>query len=277
MSEHVFISYSHSDQSIVDRVILQVQQQGIHSWRDHESIAVGTPDWEQAIRRGISSAVAVIYVASESSAQSQYVRHELLIARDNNIAIFPLWIRGNRWSECVPMGYAHIQFADGRSNLANAVQEIVRQITVRRSIKSIVVFSSFVDDVSIETGEEHDVWRLKFSDVLSEEGFTVGISNEGTWTWGDGRRLLEKYSPSLVVIALNRATAFSMKEFLGYASSSRFKATIRKYPGVILARVDDFPALSGLNLDMPMVEIMGIDGRFDAIRLLDWIRSKGRG
>ena len=127
MGDHTFISYSHTDQTIVERIIAILQRGNIAVWRDHEQIPVGTPDWEQSIRRGITMAQGVIYAASEDAAKSEYVRHELLIARDNGIPIYPLWIAGAKWSDCVPFGYASIQHADGRRDLEAAVKSVLTQ------------------------------------------------------------------------------------------------------------------------------------------------------
>ena len=71
MGDHIFISYSRKDKAIVDRIVAILQRSNIAVWRDHEQIQPGTPDWEQAIRQGITTARGVIYAASEDAAKSE--------------------------------------------------------------------------------------------------------------------------------------------------------------------------------------------------------------
>lgn len=128
MGDHIFISYSRKDQATVDKIVAILQRSKIPVWQDHEQIQPGTVDWERSIRQGVIAARGVIYAASEDAAKSDYVRDELQIARDNSIPIYPLWITGTRWSDCMPIGYGKIQYADGRSDLDIGVQAILSQV-----------------------------------------------------------------------------------------------------------------------------------------------------
>ena len=133
MGDHIFISYSRKDKAIVDRIVAILQRSNIAVWRDHEQIQPGTPDWEQAIRQGITTARGVIYAASEDAAKSEYVRDELQVARDNKIRIYPLWMAGTRWSDCIPLGYGRIQYEDGRSDLEAGLQAVIVQFDITSS------------------------------------------------------------------------------------------------------------------------------------------------
>lgn len=128
MGDHIFISYSHANQAIVEQIVTLLQRSNITVWRDHERIPVGTPDWERSIRQGITTAQGVIYAASVDAAQSSYVHGELLIAKDNGILIYPLWIAGFKWSDCVPLGFAKVQYSDGRNDLTTGIQAVVDQV-----------------------------------------------------------------------------------------------------------------------------------------------------
>ena len=76
----VFISYSRQDGALVARLQTDLQARGIHIWIDHQGIKPGTPDWEEALRRAIRKASAVVLVASPESRQSRYVKDELRVA-----------------------------------------------------------------------------------------------------------------------------------------------------------------------------------------------------
>lgn len=127
MGDHIFISYSRKDRAIVDRIVALLQHSNIAVWLD-KRIHVGTADWDRSIRQAITTSRGVIYAASEDAAKSDYVGDELRIARDNKIPIYPLWIAGATWMDCIPMGFGKIQFADGRINLDVGVQDILAQV-----------------------------------------------------------------------------------------------------------------------------------------------------
>jgi hypothetical protein len=126
----VFVSYSRKDTAVVSRLVQDLQTVGIAAWIDSGHLTPGTPDWEREIRQAITGANGVVYVASEDAATSQYVRDELAIARDNNIPVYPVWVRGDKWSSCIPLGWGHTQFVDGRDGKYDgAVRAITATLT----------------------------------------------------------------------------------------------------------------------------------------------------
>ena len=126
----VFISYSRKDGVIANRVVRDLQTTGINVWLDHDRLTPGTADWEREIRRAITASKGVIYLASEDATASEYVRDELTIARDNNVTVYPLWVRGTTWSSCIPLGWGRVQYVDARSDkYASGLRHIVAQLT----------------------------------------------------------------------------------------------------------------------------------------------------
>lgn len=125
----VFVSYSHQDDNFVRRLISDLHTRGIGVWVDHERLKPGTADWDREIRRGISAAKGVIYVASEDAAASPYVGDELAVARDNHVVVYPLWARGSKWSSCAPLGWGRTQYIDAREGKYEAaVRALVASI-----------------------------------------------------------------------------------------------------------------------------------------------------
>lgn len=126
----VFISYSRKDGAFAKRLVSDLRTTGINVWLDHDRLTPGTADWEREIRRAITASTGVILLASEDATASEYVRDELAIARDNNITVYPLWVRGTTWSSCIPLGWGRVQYVDARgAKYASGLRHIVAQLT----------------------------------------------------------------------------------------------------------------------------------------------------
>jgi formylglycine-generating enzyme required for sulfatase activity len=72
------------------------------------------------VRRGIAAATAVLYIGSPDAAQSQNVRSEVLIAKEENRKVIPLWARGNLWSTSAPFEIMPANFLDARGDAYSA-------------------------------------------------------------------------------------------------------------------------------------------------------------
>jgi hypothetical protein len=110
----VFVSYSREDESVATRLRTDLGRTGAVIWIDHEQLKPDTPDWEDAVRKGIAQATAVVYIASHDARQSVYVRDEIAIARQIQKPVYPFWAAGKHWHDCVPLGWGATQYADGR-------------------------------------------------------------------------------------------------------------------------------------------------------------------
>jgi len=112
----LFISYSRVNLEIVQKLRQDLQNAGIDIWIDQVGLTPGTPDWDQALRDAISKASAVLFIASPDSRRSPYVRDEIALAKDAKKPIYPLWVDGNNWLDCVPMGLGSTQNVDLRDD-----------------------------------------------------------------------------------------------------------------------------------------------------------------
>lgn len=126
----VFISHSHEDNDLVTRLKSALMAAGIAVWIDHEQLKSDTLDWQEAVRKGILQAPTVIYVASPTAARSPYVIHEIEMARGEGKPIINFWIRGEKWYDCVPMGWILAQYTDGRSAAyAQGLEKLLAALT----------------------------------------------------------------------------------------------------------------------------------------------------
>lgn len=76
----LFISYSHADMKFVDRFESQLDKKGIRFWRDIHEMKAGRI--ETQIDQAISQNRTVLLVLSEHSIKSDWVEHEVRMARE---------------------------------------------------------------------------------------------------------------------------------------------------------------------------------------------------
>jgi hypothetical protein len=94
---------------------------GIWVWRDESNINPGSPDWEATIHEAISHAYAVVLIASPNVIKSLYIKGELNLAkRYLPKHIYPIWLDGDDWSDCVPIDFINTQYIDMRKGKYNA-------------------------------------------------------------------------------------------------------------------------------------------------------------
>lgn len=129
----VFISYSSKDTRLVDGLKAALAQAGVDVWLDHERLTPETNDWQEAVRKGILQSTHVIYVASPDAARSQYVIHEVTMAKGEKKPVFAFWIRGDddKWYDCAPFGWISTQYIDGRGgSLAGGLTALIAALGV---------------------------------------------------------------------------------------------------------------------------------------------------
>lgn len=112
----IFISYSTIDSAFADRLRADLSAAGLNLWIDRIGLKVGTPNWEDSIRDALKRADGVLLIASPESAKSNYVRGELAIAKARNKHIYPAWVRGDEWTDSVPIDYIFRQHVDLRGD-----------------------------------------------------------------------------------------------------------------------------------------------------------------
>jgi TIR domain len=132
----VFISYAHIDDEVAAIIRTDLQQKSIPIWIDRTGLPSGTPNWSTAIRNALRSSCALLLLASPQSGQSNVVHGEIDEAKRLGIPIFPLWVQGNEWSECIPLDMARTQYIDCRNeHYASGISQIatILQETLTKS------------------------------------------------------------------------------------------------------------------------------------------------
>jgi hypothetical protein len=114
--EHVFISFSQKDKAVAEAIVYSLWKSNIPAWIDYAKLVPGTADWETAIRDAIEASFAIVVLASPDSRESKYVRGELNVAESKGRQIYPVWIDGTDWADCIPLGMTYAQYIDAREN-----------------------------------------------------------------------------------------------------------------------------------------------------------------
>jgi len=117
-TSHIFISHSSDDSKFVTRLAKDLEQVGIPIWVDHQKLKPSTRNWEKAIREALHKSRALIYVATPTAAESDFVQDELSIAEMEGCTLLAVWADGidGRWLDCTPLGYGKLQHADMRED-----------------------------------------------------------------------------------------------------------------------------------------------------------------
>jgi tetratricopeptide (TPR) repeat protein len=89
MSRDVFISYSHEDQAIADKVVASLENSNMRCWISSRDEIPGE-NWREALARGLDESKVVVFILSTSSDQSKACARELSIADEKGIPIIPL-------------------------------------------------------------------------------------------------------------------------------------------------------------------------------------------
>jgi hypothetical protein len=135
---HVFLSYSRANHSFAQRLVADLQRSGITVWVDQPGITPGTPDWETALRDAIGKAHAVILLASEEARKSPYVKDELRVAHDiYHLPVYPLWVAGTQWINCIPLGWGGTQYLDARGGEVQYQAALRQLIAVLRGTNPV--------------------------------------------------------------------------------------------------------------------------------------------
>lgn len=112
---YVFLSYPRTEMVVTKRLEQDLQASGLQVWRDESGIRPGSPDWETAVRDAIDHAYAVVLIASPSVIKSLYVKGELNLAkRYHPHHIYPVWVSGADWTDCVPIDFIYTEYIDMR-------------------------------------------------------------------------------------------------------------------------------------------------------------------
>jgi hypothetical protein len=112
--QHFVLSYSRYDTDLVERLRIDLDNAGIPVWKDDRNIEPGTPNFDKAIRQALREAYAVLLLASPRIPNSNFVPDEISVANQYERHVIPVWIDGENYIACIPLGMGKYQYIDAR-------------------------------------------------------------------------------------------------------------------------------------------------------------------
>ncbi len=179
LEEHYFISYSRKDLDIARQLKEDLERHGFKIWMDEYNIIAGT-EWEEVIRENIRRSSAVLYLVSPTSRSSQYVAHELELAKIYRRKIIPLWIQGDtEWANVVTFGFFRTHHIDLRKDAyKNGMDKLIQMLgNLSNSVSIFTVYSNDENDSSHLQEAESTINLLPTSQIPDEEREMPEIRN----------------------------------------------------------------------------------------------------
>ncbi|HCR71678.1 MAG TPA: hypothetical protein DIW23_09555 [Anaerolineae bacterium] len=105
----IFISYSRNDLEVVDKFATSLQQAGIDTWIDRESIKVGN-SWRKEIVEAIDNCDAFVFIMSSNSIASKNVHKEIILSQDSGKPIYVVMLEVVRLPAEIRYQLAGLQF-----------------------------------------------------------------------------------------------------------------------------------------------------------------------
>ncbi|HWE61658.1 MAG TPA: TIR domain-containing protein, partial [Chloroflexota bacterium] len=125
----MYAAHAQADDAILEHLRTDLRQHGVTVWMDEHDLLPGTPDWEQALREAIRASLALLLIASPHTRSSRYVADELRIAELYGRRVYPVWVEGEQWMDCVPLGWGGLQYLDARGERATlAVAALAKEV-----------------------------------------------------------------------------------------------------------------------------------------------------
>jgi len=129
----VFISYSRRDIDEVEKIVAQLEAEGIEVWLDREDIKPGQ-QWRRQIVEGIDTAEAFILNLSPNSGASDNVLKELNLAEEAlEPFILPVMLSEMKIPDVMRYQLAGTQFIAYYLDSKRGVQDLIAEINKRRS------------------------------------------------------------------------------------------------------------------------------------------------
>jgi hypothetical protein len=126
---YVFLSYARRDSEVVGKIVKELENSGLRTWRDISEISPGE-NWAEAITKGVFGATALVYVSSAASTHSEWTRHELSIALTQNPnckAVVPV-VLDSKGKSNLPSFLSSYQWIDLQADFDAGIAQLVKTL-----------------------------------------------------------------------------------------------------------------------------------------------------
>lgn len=118
-----FISYSHYDADFTLRLADDLRAAGINVWLDTRDISTGAV-WDEVLEQALRASEGIIVVLTPASADSAFVRKEILFAQNHHKKVYPLLAKPTE----IPLLIADSQVADCSFDYSAGLQALTTSL-----------------------------------------------------------------------------------------------------------------------------------------------------
>lgn len=159
-----FMSYATEDRVFVQGLATRVREFGHFVWVDYKDIPGGT-DWETEIQKGIRESHYLLVVITPHSIDSEWVKREIHLAKEQGKEIIPLLVYKVAMPESLEkLGISHLQCFDFlQDGYEGALHKLLDTISIHmdtRKRKALVI-------------EDEDTFRQSIARILESMGVSV--------------------------------------------------------------------------------------------------------
>ena len=170
--QSIFLSYSHADTDIMQRIKTSLFNAGLQIWTD-ENLRVGTPEWQHVIQQEIENSDGLIVVLSPDAEESKWVAIEISYAEVFDKKIYPVLVRGDRKTSIpiVLINHQYIKITD----------DGLYESQIRKLIDGIIgvqVFGSQSQRPKTKPQAEYNLWLKHRWEDLQQELHEAEINND---------------------------------------------------------------------------------------------------
>lgn len=107
----IFVSYSRKDKNEVYPIVEMLQQNGYECWIDKKRINSGEV-FKQLIIEAINECDVFLYMMSENSVKSEWVKKEYCLAKRKDKKIIPVLLKGAEYCDEIMFDWADVDYID---------------------------------------------------------------------------------------------------------------------------------------------------------------------
>ncbi len=168
MKPQIFVSYSHRDRPVADRIIKQLGGLGVSTWSDRE-IRAGT-NWSDEIKKALEESDTILFLLSPHSLASECLRNELDVALAAGKKIVPVLV-GDVDVSAIPEPLQRYQWLDLRHGGEHVIQRLAAVTGQAPSASPIEITRKNKGYVFISYAEEDGDFVGKLKEFLKRKGY----------------------------------------------------------------------------------------------------------
>ncbi|MEW6528231.1 MAG: toll/interleukin-1 receptor domain-containing protein [Spirochaetota bacterium] len=172
----VFISYSHEDSKIVEKIAKYLVKENLHVWIDKWQLNFGD-SLIQKVQDAISEASVLLIMLSKKSVESEWCKKELTAGllrelEEKRVVTIPVLLE-----DCqIPLFLRDKYYADFRSDFQKAIRQLQDNLLRNTDINlNRVKVDKYLTDWSLDSGEKDGAFFLNIDSVSFSDEYEYSI------------------------------------------------------------------------------------------------------